>query len=306
MSDTQLISLFRTLAIGAVLITAPSLESFASTPVVAEPLAVVSGKAMNVEDISDVLSYPARLVPKVNSVVLAESDGVIGRIPVSLGERVHPRQTLIVLNHTDPIYKYAPLAAYSPIEGVISSIEVSEGAQVAKGQRLATVTDPRKLRVMIEVPAEDLASLKAGAAAELTIDGTATPMPVRLKGVSPFVDPNTGTASCEFALDTARYPIAPGVVGRLSLKVRPRKGIRIPEYAIIYRNQAPFARIFENGKIRFAAIKLGRKQEGQVEILGGILPNEILIERASRFVAEGEAVQLEQDKPASKPSGPTS
>lgn len=259
-----------------------------------DPPALVFGKAASVQAVSDLLSYPARLIPKINTTVLADSDGVIAKIPVSLGQRVHSGQPLVSINHIDPIYKYAPLTAYSPINGIISSIDVSEGTQVAKGEKLASVTDPRKIRVMIEVPADDLASLKTGISGELTIDGAAAPVPVKLKGVSPFVDPNTGTASCEFSLDTEHYPIAPGLVGRLSLKVRARQGIRIPEYALIYRSQAPYARIYDQGKIRFSALKLGPKQNGEVEILSGIKPGDMVVERASRFVAEGEAVKLEQ------------
>jgi RND family efflux transporter MFP subunit len=253
----------------------------------------VFGKVAKVENFSDELSYPARVVPKINSTVLADSDGVVTKIPAILGQRVSARQTLVVITHTDPVYQYAPMRVVSPISGVVSAITVAEGSQVNKGDKLASVTDPKKLRVVIEAPAEDLGSLQKGIPAEFKVSGGSEPIAVKLQGVSPFVDPATGTATCEFDVNSPRTTLAPGIVGRIVLNVRKRTGIRIPEYAIIYRNQSPFARIFENGKIRFSALKLGKKQDGFVEILSGIKDKETVVERASRFVADGEAVELD-------------
>jgi multidrug efflux pump subunit AcrA (membrane-fusion protein) len=255
--------------------------------------AVVFGKAITLENLSDELTYPARVDPKVNSTVLADADGVVTKIPALLGQRVRARQTLIVLTHTDPVYQYAPMKVFSPISGVVSAINVAEGTQVNKGDKLASVTDPKKLRVVIEVPAEDLSSLKRGMPAEFKITGRPDPIAVRLQGVSPFVDPATGTATCEFDVDSSRETLAPGIVGRVVMKVHQRSGIRIPEYAVVYRNQAPFARIYEKGKVRFSALKLGKKQDGFIEVMSGIKERDVVVERSSRFVADGEAVQLD-------------
>jgi multidrug efflux pump subunit AcrA (membrane-fusion protein) len=264
--------------------------------------AVVFGKAAKVEKFSDELSYPARVVPKINSTVLADADGVVTKIPTVLGQRVGAHQTLVVITHTDPVYQYAPMKVLSPISGVVSAINVAEGSQVTKGDKLASVTDPKKLRVVIEAPAEDLGSLQKGIPAEFRVSGQSDPIAVQLQGVSPFVDPATGTATCEFDVNLRRTasttaatstPLAPGIVGRIVMSVHQRMGIRIPEYAVVYRDQLPYSRIYENGKIRFSALKLGKKQDGFVEVLSGIKEKDTVVERASRFVADGEAVQLD-------------
>lgn len=276
------------------LVTISVLKTLPST--FAEPApsnAIVFGKIVKVENFSDELSYPARVVPKINSTVLADADGVVTQLPAILGQKVSARQTLVVITHTDPVYQYAPMKVLSPISGVVSAVNVAEGSQVNKGDKLASVTDPKKLRVVIEAPAEDLGSLHKGIPAEFRVTGGSEPIAVKLQGVSPFVDPSTGTATCEFDVNSPRSALAPGIVGRIVMSVHQRTGIRIPEYAIIYRNQSPFARIYENGKVRFSALKLGKKQDGFVEILSGIKEKETVVERASRFVADGEAVQLD-------------
>src|SRR5262249_47030293 len=77
--------------------------------------AVVFGKAVQSTELFEVLSYPARVVPKVNSTVLAEVDGVVTRIHAPLGQSVGRRQKLITISHTDPVYQYAPVTILSPI-----------------------------------------------------------------------------------------------------------------------------------------------------------------------------------------------
>jgi multidrug efflux pump subunit AcrA (membrane-fusion protein) len=290
----QIVSLALFLALSASPFTSSS-SSFAET---APPAATVFGKSVTSELYSDELTYPARVVPKINSNVLADSDGVVTKIPAVLGQKVSARQTLVIITHTDPVYQYAPMKVLSPISGVVSAINVAEGTQVNRGEKLASVTDPKKLRVVIEVPAEDLDSLKKGIPAEFRISGRPDPIAVKLQGVSPFVDPSTGTATCEFDVDSSRSSLAPGIVGRIVMSVHQRKGIRIPEYAVLYRGQSPYARIYENGKVRYSTLKLGKKQEGFIEILSGIKEKEMVIERASRFIADGESVQLDQGNPS--------
>ncbi|MFL5814168.1 MAG: efflux RND transporter periplasmic adaptor subunit [Bdellovibrionia bacterium] len=290
--SNHVLSLALFLALSATL--APS---FAET---APPAATVFGKSVTSELYSDELTYPARVVPKINSNVLADTDGVVTKIPAVLGQKVSARQTLIVITHTDPVYQFAPMKVASPISGVVSAINVAEGSQVNKGEKLASVTDPRKLRVVIEVPAEDLDSLKKGIPAEFRISGRPDPIAVKLQGMSPFVDPSTGTATCEFDVDPVHASLSPGIVGRIIMSVHQRKGIRIPEYAILYRGQSPYARIYENGKVRYSTLKLGKKQEGFVEILSGLKDKDMVIERASRFVADGESVQLDPGSQANQ------
>src|SRR5947209_8306604 len=81
-------------------------------------------------DLYDQLTYPARVIPKVNTILLAESDGVVSRIVSPLGQSVRRGQKILTISHTDPVYRYAPLEVLAPVTGVVSAIEVSEGSQV--------------------------------------------------------------------------------------------------------------------------------------------------------------------------------
>ncbi|MCM2277820.1 MAG: HlyD family efflux transporter periplasmic adaptor subunit [Oligoflexia bacterium] len=245
-----------------------------------------------VTDLFEVLTYPARVSAKINATLLAETDGVVTRILAPLGQRVTRGQRILTITHTDPIYQYAPATITAPICGIVSAIEVTEGSQVAKGSRVAAVLDPSKVKIQAEVPAPDLAALKRGLTGEFRVGGREKPLPVRIHGLSPFVDPATGTATCEIELLSAEA-LAPGGLGQVSFKVNSRKGITLPDHAIGYQGSNPYVRIVEGGKAKRVSVVLGSKQQGLVEVLKGVPENAAVIERSSRFVADGDEVKVE-------------
>jgi HlyD family secretion protein len=117
-------------------------------------------------------------------------------------------------------------------------------------------------------------------------------------GVSPFVDPSTGTALAQLdVLEQSKkvksLALAPGLQGQVLFRANPRQGYQIPDTAVIYKGQDSFIRIVQDKKIKFIPISLGKKQRGLFEVLKGPSPQMHLVERSSRFVAEGETVALE-------------
>lgn len=267
------------------------------------PAPIVMGKPVVARELFERYTYPARVLPKVSSKILAEDDGVVSRILAPLGEKVRRGQRILVISHTDPVYRYAPLTVVSPIQGIVSETSVSEGSQVTKGQALISVTDPRRVRITMEVPAGDLSGLSRGQSAELKLPGHSQSIQLSIRGISPYVDPATGTATCELEPVAPDASLSPGLVGRVSLKLHSRKGIAIPEYALIYQDDKPYVRTYLGGKAKLVPVDLGQRQDGQIEILQGLKPKDILIERASRHVADGEVVKLQEAGTAADGAG---
>jgi multidrug efflux pump subunit AcrA (membrane-fusion protein) len=251
-------------------------------------------KEINLTELSDVLNYPARVIPKINTTILAESDGVISRIFISLGQKVKAGEKLVTLTHTDPIYHYAPLNITSSIHGVVSLIDVTEGSQVIKGQKIASVIDPSQIRITIEVPGQDLSSLSPGMKGEFKLSRNHPFIPVKIVGLSPYVDAMSGTATVELDSPQNRL-LHPGVMGQVVFKTHTHVGIQVPDHAIFYRGNDTFVKIVKEGKAKHVPIRIGKKQRGFVEILEGLEPGSILIERSSRFIADGEAVTINTD-----------
>ena len=261
---------------------------------------LVYTQAVKSKEISDILTYPARVEPRIRASVVAENDGVVSKIYATLGRTVKSGTPILVIRNTDPVYQYAPMIVPAPVAGVVSRVDVTEGSRVARGDKLVMVTDPEQARVVLEVTAEDVSKIKPGMTAELKLPGDAATekgLQVRVKGISPFVDPSTGTASCELELvhDSKSKKNLPalGVIGRVVFSVNVHKGISIPDSAITYRGKEPFVRVVTAGKAKLVAIETGHKEAGIVEILRGLKTGDQLIERTTGFVADGEAVEAQ-------------
>lgn len=269
---------------------------------------VVFTKIVNSTELSETLAYPARVEPRIRASVIAETDGVVSKIIAPLGSRIQARKPLLVIKNTDPIYQYSPMVVTSAVDGVVSRVEVTEGSRVSRGDKLLMVTDPDQVRVTVEVTAFDLREIKPGMLAELKVPGIDNPVMLQVKGASPFVDPATGTASCELELAKkkgAENRMPPlGMIGRVYFRVNVRKGISVSDNAITYRGKDPFIRIVESGKARLVSVVLGRKESGTVEVLKGLKAGDQIIERANGFVADGESVDVQSADPEKQAAQP--
>lgn len=276
---------------------------------VKKPLVFV--KKAEITELSEILTYPARIEPRIRATVVAEADGVVTKILAPLGSVVKAGQRLVVIKNTDPVYRYAPMSITAPVAGIVSQVEVSEGSRVARGDKVALVTDPTQARVTVEVTADDIKSIRPGLEAEMQLPGIgAEKVKLKVRGMSPFVDPSTGTASCELELadgKSGKLP-PPGVIARVSFKANVRKGISLPDSVITYRGKDPYVRIIDGGKAKLIGVVIGRKQAGEVEILKGLKVGDVVVERTSKFVADGEDVEIQekaQDKTGDAPAQAT-
>lgn len=261
-----------------------------------KPVVFVSKAATT--ELSEILTYPARIEPRIKASVLSETDGVVTKIVAPLGSQVRAHAPLLYVRNTDPVYRFAPMVITAPVAGVVSRVEVTEGSRVAKGDKLALVTDPAQVRVVVEVTADDVRNIKNGQVATMTMPASSSSdvMELKVRGISPFVDPATGTALCELeaAKKTETLP-PPGAIARVTFKTNVRKGISVIDNAITYRGKDPYVRLVVDGKAHLVPVTIGRRQAGTVEILKGVKAGDEVVERTSKFVADGEAVDA-QDK----------
>lgn len=243
----------------------------------------------------DKLVYPARISPRVNAAVLAEVEGVVTEIKTPLGTRVKAKTPLLTIRNLDPVFRYAPLSVVSPVDGVVGHVDVSVGSRVNRGDKLLIVTDPERVRVTIEVPAHDLKRIKAGLEGELKLSEQDSNVRVKVRGVSPFVDPATSTAHCELQIEEAVHDatLAPGSVGRVTFHANRREAFLVPDSAVEYLGREPHLRLVNDGKVHRVPVSLGRRRGGSVEVVRGLKEGDIVIERASGHLAEGDAVETE-------------
>jgi RND family efflux transporter MFP subunit len=207
----------------------------------------------------------------------------------------------MAIKNTDPLYEYVPIAVETPVTGVVSALEVTPGAKVIKGQALATVIDPKQTGLIVEVPAADLASFVKGLKGNFSLSmSTAKPIETEVSGISPLVDPLTGTATAELVFAKSSALVPPGAIGKVAFSINKRQGIQVPEQAIVYRGKDTLVRVVAEGKAKMVPVQVAATRKGLTEIVSGLTAGSSVIVRASGFVADGQAVVVQNSDVAKK------
>lgn len=243
------------------------------------------------------LKYPVKVEPLVNATVLAESDGVVTRLP-QVGAQVKRKSALVRIQQMDPVYTFAPFSVLAPVDGQVSEIFVSEGTQINRGQRLLTITDPTKTRLVAEITAEDLSLFKLGQRGVLK-DNSLGEIPVEVVGVSPLINPATGTATC--VLKTLeKIPLIPGSVSQVEFRFEGKEALYVPKASVLYKGLEPYLRLIEGDRVRHQTIKLGSEKNEVVEVIEGLSSSQEIVVRSSSFLASGQSFEVESRIPSSE------
>lgn len=294
---------FTTLAFaGAVFFFATQKAQSGAAPA-ASAKAKVLVQEMKVTDDTRRLLVPARVEAKVASLVTAEVEGFVTVIAKPLGSRVKRGQVVLYVENKDPAFTYAKVPVRAPVAGVVSQLMPSLMSRVARGDKLFVVMDPRELKLSAEIPGSELALIAPGSKGIFKLnledkDGAA----VKVSGVSPLVDPRTGTASAELEFVSAPKgkpaPALPsiGMVGHALFEMSRGKVLLIPESALGYVDGKPTVKTLDSaGLVKRKQIELGEQKENLLVVKGGLEAGEKLIVRANRSVKDGEAVDIDSE-----------
>ncbi len=246
------------------------------------------------EIFSDQVQYPARVRSKINAWVVSESIGEVRNILKPIGSPVKRGETVLIIQNTDPVYRYAPVKIVSPANGYVTSLEVDLLNRVERGQRLFSVTDPKDLIVETEIPSADLKYFQIGQTAKLK-DQSGQEYDLVLKALSPMVDIRSGTASAELKLQGKGIEnLKQGQIGQITFDVHKRSSIILPASALIFREGTAYVRILDNMKVKKIPVKIAINLGDKVEIASGLKEGETVITRWSRFIADNEEVEVQQ------------
>lgn len=169
----------------------------------------------------------------------------------------------------------------APYDGVVAELPVSLGDMAMPGRLLATVVDPRALRVTAAVAASALPTPLTGVQVEL--DGLRiTPKAVQ---VLPSADPHTHTLTVRAELPAGTVA-RPGQFARLHWAAGKTRGdataetgrLSIPRSAVMRRAELTAVYVLvEGGSPVLRQVRLGPVQGDRVEVLSGLRAGEAVV-----------------------------
>lgn len=165
-------------------------------------------------------------------------------------------------------------ALHAPFDGVLAELPVQLGDLALPGKVLATVFDPRQLRVTVNLPLAQLPSQDATLRVELA---GRTLQPTRVERL-PLVDAQSHTVQLRLQLP-AGTSAAPGQFARVFWAAPAAEGrVFVPRSALLQRGELDLLYVHTpEGRAVLRQVRLGPAQGEQVEVLAGLKPGETLV-----------------------------
>jgi RND family efflux transporter MFP subunit len=199
--------------------------------------------------------------------------------------------------------RYTTLTA--PFDGVVTARNIDVGALVSvggsassnTGSELFVVSDIRRLRVYVQVPQRQVALIKPGSKAELTVperpDRTYT---ATVQSQSQAISAGSGTMLVQLAVDNAGGELLPGAFAnvRFDLPADANTVIVPPGALILGKEGVRVATVDAANRVRIRKVSIGRDLGTAVQLAGGVARSDRIIDSPPDGIAEGDTVKIAQ------------
>jgi len=182
------------------------------------------------------------------------------------------------------------LTFVSPIAGTVTAKNVVQGARLNVGDTPYEITALDMVWVMADAYESDLAKLRVGAPAHLTLNAyPGRTFSGRVAFIDPLLDPVTRTAKVHVHVANREGLLKPAMFGEVVLEGPARQGLRVPADAVV-RSGTMDVVFVALGEGRFSPrrVVLGASGEEQVEIRSGLVEGEQVVTRAN-FLVDSES-----------------
>lgn len=195
------------------------------------------------------------------------------------------------------LQQYARLMA--PFDGVVTARNTDVGALIAAGggpdSALFVVSDLRRLRVYVQVPQRQVAAIRVGGTAQLSVPERATQRyTATVQAMARSIQAGSGGMLVQLAVDNPQGELLPG--GFATLRFQPAlEGSRIgvpPGALIIGKAGVQVATVQADGRVLLKPVTIARDLGTVVEIAEGLQPGERVIESPPDGLVSGDRVRI--------------
>jgi membrane fusion protein (multidrug efflux system) len=182
----------------------------------------------------------------------------------------------------------------APFAGIVAERHVKLGQEIAIGTSMFRVTDPTPLKAAVYVPERELARLKPGQPAAISVDALAgRSFPAVVKLVAPTVDSDTATFKVTLEVNDPKGDLKPGMFTRVGIVFERRAdALTIPRIALLDTDGASNVFVVSKGKAEQRAIKTGLSNAGKIEVTEGLKGGEQVVVVGQNGLKDGNPVRV--------------
>ena len=112
--------------------------------------------------------------------------------------------------------------------------------------------------------------------------------------IYPTIDENSRTFPVEIRLNNNNNKIRPGMFARVTLEFGKVKRIMVPDQSVIKQSGsgARFIYVYNEGKVQYKPIEIGRRIDSDYEIISGISAGEQVVVAGQAKLVDGASAKL--------------
>jgi RND family efflux transporter MFP subunit len=199
----------------------------------------------------------------------------------------------------------------APFDGTVTARETDIGALINAGSagnaQLFSVADTHKVRIYVKVPQRLTGNIRPGLTAELRLPQyPGKVFTAKATTTTHSVNTSSRTLLVELQADNPDGLLQPGtyVEAQLNLPSDPNTML-IPSSAILFRQHGLEAAVVgDDDKVTLKKISLGRNLGVQVEVNGGLMPSDRVVDSPPDSLGSGDVVRIAgQPAPGKAPNG---
>ena len=182
----------------------------------------------------------------------------------------------------------------SPITGVITARNYDNGDMVG-GMPIFVVQRINPVKIMINVSESLYTNLKRGMPVEVEFDALPDQnFTAKVSRITPSVDASTRTFPVELAMVNDHEIVKPGMYARATLNYGTRESVVVPDQAVVklMGSGDRFVYVYENGKVKYQKVELGRRFDNKYEILSGVESGAQVVIAGQSALKDGIEVEI--------------
>jgi RND family efflux transporter MFP subunit len=214
--------------------------------------------------------------------------------------------------------RYTQLVA--PFDGVVTARNTDVGALVNAGaggsagssagsnggSELFVVSDLRRLRVYVQVPQRQVAQIRPGSTAQVSVpERPGSSYPAKVESLAQAINAGSGTMLVQLAVENPRGELLPGAFGTVRFDQAAAAGdaVIVPPGALIMgRGGVQVATLEAGNRVRIRKVAIARDLGNAVELGDGVTRADRIIDSPPDGIADGDVVRVAQTKPAPAPA----
>jgi len=196
-------------------------------------------------------------------------------------------------------YDYSKIRA--PIAGVVASRDIKPGQHLNVNDLAFRVTDTSELIAYLQIPQSELSKFTAGNVANIQVASMpGVAFPATIVRISPTIDTRNGTFRATATIDNGDGDLAPGMFGRFTIAYeRHADALVIPTMALLDEDDESTVYVVSDGEVVRRDVNVGIEADGNVEILGGLSEDDIVVVVGHSGLRNGSKVLASNNIPNS-------